>query len=170
MPRKMGSFDVNNEEKAPSDANKRGRGFGRGKTVQGEEFSGTSKALIALQVKFDCRDGNEGGQLSKCLRLTTAYLSTKIEGGVDIEMLIRNKKVFELAWPDLVGPNPAATKAMLQAEYGMRAKRVEKIRINLSTAYGLVIGQCTDYLRLCLEGQEKWEATSNECDLLGILN
>ena len=46
---------------------------------------------------------------------------------------------------------------------------MEKLRINLSTAYGLVIEQCTDYLRLRLEGQEKWEATSNECDLLGIL-
>ena len=45
-----------------------------------------------------------------------------------------------------------ATKAMLQAEYETRAKGVEKLRINLSTAYGLVLGQCTDYLRSRLEG------------------
>ena len=64
----------------------------------------------------------------------------------DVEMLIRNRKVFKLAWPDPVEPNPAATKAMLQAEYGTRAKRVEKLRINLSTAYGLVLRKCTDYL------------------------
>ena len=32
-----------------------------------------------------------------------------------------------------------------------------------------MLGQCTDYLRSCLEGQEKWEATSNERDLLGLL-
>ena len=44
-----------------------------------------------------------------------------------------------------------ATKAMLQAEYGTRSKRVEMLRINLSTAYGLVLGQCTDYLRSRLE-------------------
>ena len=76
--------------------------------------------------------------------MTTAYLSTKIEGGGDVETLIRNGKVFEPAWPDPVGPNPAATKAMLQAEYKTRTKRVEKLRINLSTEYDLVLGQCTD--------------------------
>ena len=46
---------------------------------------------------------------------------------------------------------------------------MEKLRINLSTAYGLVLGQCTDYLRSRLEGQDKWEATSNERDLIGLL-
>ena len=58
-----------------------------------------------------------------------------------------------MAWPEPVGPNPAATKAMLQAEYGTREKRVEKLLVNLSTAYGLVLGQCTDYPRSRLEGQ-----------------
>ena len=87
----------------------------------------------------------------------------------DVKMSSRNGKVFEPAWPDLVGPNPVATKAMLQAEYGTRSKRAEKLRINLSTAYGLVLGQCTEYLRSRLEGQEKWETTSNERDLLGLL-
>ena len=58
---------------------------------------------------------------------------------------------------------------MLQAEYGTRSKRVEKLRINLSMAYVLVLGQCTDYLRSRLEGQEKWETTSNEWDLLELL-
>ena len=51
----------------------------------------------------------------ECLQLTTAYLSTKLEGSGDVEMSIRNRKVFEPAWPNPVGPNPAATKAMLLA-------------------------------------------------------
>ena len=83
--------------------------------------------------------------------------------------MIRNRKVFKLAWPDPVGSNPAATKAMLQAEYGTRVKRVEKLCINLSMAYGLVLGKCTDYLRSRLEGQERWEQTSNEQDLLELI-
>ena len=58
MPEKMGRFDVKNEEKVPSDANKRGKVFGSGNTVQREAFDGTSKALNTLQVKFDCREGN----------------------------------------------------------------------------------------------------------------
>ena len=58
---------------------------------------------------------------------------------------------------------------MLQAEYGTREKRVDKIRINLSTAYGLVLKQCTDYLRSRLEGTESWEQTSNEQDLLELI-
>ena len=58
---------------------------------------------------------------------------------------------------------------MLQAVYGTKANRVEKLRINLSTAYGLVLGQCTDYLRSHIEGQEIWEETSNERDLLGSI-
>ena len=58
---------------------------------------------------------------------------------------------------------------MLQAEYGTREKRVEKLCINLSTAYGLVLRQCTDYLRLRLEGQERWEETLNEQDLLCLI-
>ena len=103
------------------------------------------------------------------LRLTTAYLSTKLEGSGDVETLISNGKVFEPAWPDPVGPNPVATKSMLQAEYRTRAKRVEKLRINLRTEYGLVLRQCMYYLRSRLGGQERWEETSNERDLLGLI-
>ena len=98
-----------------------------------------------------------------------AYLSTKLEGGGDVKTSIQNGKVFEPPWPDPVGPNVAATKAMLQAEYGTRAKRVEKLRINLSTAYGLVLRKCTDHLLSRLEGQERWEKTSNELDLLELI-
>ena len=82
--------------------------------------------------------------------------STKLKGGGNVQTSIKNGKVFEPAWTDPVGPNPEATKAVLQAEYGTRAKRVEKLCINLSMAYGLVLGQCTDYLRSRLERQEKW--------------
>ena len=56
------------------------------------------------------------------------------------------EKVFETSWTEPVGPTPEATKAMLQAEYGMRAKKVEKLQINLITEYGLVLIQCTNYL------------------------
>ena len=55
------------------------------------------------------------------------YLITKLEGGGDVETSIRNGKVFETAWTNHVVPNPYATKAVLQAEYGMRAKRVENL-------------------------------------------
>ena len=47
-------IDVKSEEKTPSDANKRGKGFGGRNNVRREYFSGTSKALNALQVKSDC--------------------------------------------------------------------------------------------------------------------
>ena len=50
----MGNFDVRNEEKAPSDANKRGKGFVGGNNVRREAFAGTSEALNKLRVKFDC--------------------------------------------------------------------------------------------------------------------
>ena len=151
----MGRFGVKSEEKAPSDSNKRGKGFNGGNNVWREAFAGTSEALNALQVKFNCWEGNEGGRFSECIRLTTENLSKKLKGGGgDAKTLIRNGKVFESAWPDPVGLNLSATKAMLQAEYGTREKRVEKLRINLSTAYGLVLGHCTDYLRLRLKGQE----------------
>ena len=136
----MGRFDVKNEEKAPSDANKRGKGFGGGNNVWREAFGEASEAMNALQFKFDCGEGNKGGRLLECLQLTTAYLSTKIEGGGDVKTLITNRKVFEPAWPDPVGPNSVATKAMLQAEYGTIEKRVEKLRINLSTSHSRVIG------------------------------
>ena len=136
----MGRFDVKNKEKAPSDTNKRGKGLRSGNTVWREVFAGTSEALNALQVKFDCREGIEGGRFSECLRLTTAYLGTKLEGGRNVKTLIRNGKVFEPAWMDPVGKNPTAMKDMLQAEYGTRAKMVEELCINLITAYGLVLG------------------------------
>ena len=157
---------MKNEEKAPLDTNKRGKGFGRRKKVWREAFDGTSEALNALQVKLYCGEGNKMGRFSECLHLTTAYLSTRLEGGGDIKTSIRNGKVFDLAWPD-----PAATKAMLHVEYRTRENRVDKLHINLSTAYayGLVIGQCTDCLRSRLGGQEIWEATSNKRDLLGLL-
>ena len=105
----------------------------------------------------------------ECIGLTTEYLITKLKGGCNVETSIRNRKLFELVWPDPVRPTPAATKTMLQAEYGTRAKRVEKLRINLSTAYSLVLGHCTDYLQSRLEGQERWEKTSNKRDLLEII-
>ena len=56
----MGRFDVKNKEKTPSDANKRGNGFGGGNNVRREAFNDTSEALNTLQVKFDCGEGNGG--------------------------------------------------------------------------------------------------------------
>ena len=67
----MGNFDVKSKENTPSDANKRGKVFGGGNNVWREAFSRTSEALNALQVKFNCGEGNEGGRLSECIRLTT---------------------------------------------------------------------------------------------------
>ena len=61
----MGRSNVKNEEKAPSDAKKIGKGFGSRNTVQREAFAGTGEALNALQVKFDCRKGNKGGIFSE---------------------------------------------------------------------------------------------------------
>ena len=83
------------------------------------------------------------------------YLSTKLEGCGDVKTSIRNKKVFDPDWTDPVRPNLAAKNAILQAEYGTRTKGVEKLRINLSTKYGLVLVQCTNYLQSRLEGQDK---------------
>ena len=101
--------------------------------------------------------------------MATACLSTKLEGGSNVKTSIRNVKVFEPAWLYSVGSNPEATKAMLQVEYRTRPNRVENLGTNLSTAYGLVFGQCMNYLWLRLEGQDKWELTSNEQDLIGLL-
>ena len=53
-PGRMGRSDVKNEEKALSDENKGGKVFGGRKNVRREDFAGTSEALNALQVKFDC--------------------------------------------------------------------------------------------------------------------
>ena len=141
-------FYVKSKENAPLDTNKRGKGFRGGNNVRREAFYGTSEVLKALQVKFDCGEGSERGRFSKRIRLTTVYLSTKLKGAGNVKTLIWNGKVFDPAWPDPVRPNPAATKAMLQAEYRTRAKRLEKLRINLSTTYGLVLRQCTYYLKL----------------------
>ena len=93
----MGRFDVKNEEKTPSDANKRGKEFNGENNVQREAFAGSSMVLNTLQVKFDCGEGSEGGRFLECLRLTTAYVSTKLECGGDVKTSIMNRKLFELA-------------------------------------------------------------------------
>ena len=95
-----------------------------------------------LQFKFDCREGNKGGTILG-MPMTD---DSKLKGGGNVETSIRNGKVFKPAWLDPDEPNLVATKAMLQAEYKTRSKRVEKLCINLSTSYGLVLGQFTDYL------------------------
>ena len=43
-------------------ANKRIKELSSGNTVRREAFAGTIKSLNTLQVKFDCREGSEGGQ------------------------------------------------------------------------------------------------------------
>ena len=47
-------FDVKNQEKVTSYANKKGRVLGSRNTVRREAFDVTSKAFNAPQVKFDC--------------------------------------------------------------------------------------------------------------------
>ena len=71
----MGRFDVKNEEKAPSDANKRGKRFGGRKNVWREDFAVRSEALSALQVKLDCGEGNAGRRFLECIRHTRAQSS-----------------------------------------------------------------------------------------------
>ena len=45
----MGRFDAKSKEKTPSDANKRGKGFGGGNNVWIEAFFGTREALNASE-------------------------------------------------------------------------------------------------------------------------
>ena len=61
----MGKSDVNTEDKAPSGAYIKGRGFIRRNMVWREAFVGTSEALNTVQVKFDCGEWNEWGQFSE---------------------------------------------------------------------------------------------------------
>ena len=44
------------------DANRIRKGLGSGNTVRREAFAGTSEAMNALQVKFDCGEWNDGGR------------------------------------------------------------------------------------------------------------
>ena len=85
----MGKFEVNTKEKAPAGAKNKGRGFASRQAVRRGEFMGSNKALNTLQVNFNCGEGNEGGRFSECLRVTTAYLSTKLEGGGDVNTSIQ---------------------------------------------------------------------------------
>ena len=80
----MGEFEVKTEEKGPAGANRKGRRFASGHDVRREEFVGTIEALNMLQVKFDCGNRTEGGWFLECLRVTTAYLSTELEGGSQV--------------------------------------------------------------------------------------
>ena len=114
----MGKFEVETEEKAPAGANRKGSGFASGHAVRGEALVGTSEALNVIHVNFDCGEGNEGGHFLECLRVTTAYLSTKLEGDGDVETSLQNWKFFEPSWMNPTGPDPESMKSMLQAEYG----------------------------------------------------
>ena len=78
--------------------------------MQRDVFVRKNKAMNALHAKFYCGEGNKGGRLSEFLILTTACLSTNLEGGEDVKTSIQNRKVFELAWPNPVGPKSGATK------------------------------------------------------------
>ena len=64
---------------------------------------------------------------------------------------------------------PGIKKEMLQPNYRTHTKRLEKLRVKLSTAYGMVPRQCTDYLRLKLEIQENWETMPNKRELLTLV-
>ena len=59
----MERFNVKNEYKSPSDANKKGIRFSSRNTVCREAFAGKIEDINALQVKFDCGEGNRGGRL-----------------------------------------------------------------------------------------------------------
>ena len=94
--------------------------------------------MNALQVKVDCGEGNKGGLLSECLRVTTAYLSTKIEDSK-----------WESLRAGMAGPSRTQSsghKGHATGEAWHEVKEGGKILINLITAYGLVIGQCTNYI------------------------
>ena len=68
--------------------------------------------------------------------MTTSYLSTKLQDGGDVETSIMNRKVFDLAWPDSVGLNTVATKAMLQGYYNnLENKQRFKEQIEVLEAY-----------------------------------
>ena len=58
--------------------------------------------MNALQVKFDCGEGNKGGRFLECIWLTTAYLSTKLEGSGEVETSILE---LESIWAGTAGPS-----------------------------------------------------------------
>jgi hypothetical protein len=136
--------------------------------VREQKFSGKCDSLSGLV--YNCSDGKQSDRFNIVTKEIAEYIGREYPFGGDIRWKIQNLKLFKESEPsELAAASSILKKHLWEKCVDEYIKRENKLEENFQTAYSLVIGQCTDYMRAKFEAVVGYSDMENRSDLIALI-
>ena len=104
------------------------------------------------------------------MKRISEYVGTEYRNGGDIRSTIEQNAIFTIPMPLAPsGTNDEAERMILTKKVDAYVKRDSILDQNIQKAYSLMLGQCTELLKIKLKTTTDWMTVSTESDLLGLM-
>jgi hypothetical protein len=150
-----------------SEQQQNGNNIGKAGASKGPKFEGSIDKLNGYI--YDCTY-RQADTYTKTTKQIAVYVGRKYNFGGDVKLAIEKLQRPVLAIP--ADPSPTATeseKRIWLKRIDEFVKREAQLESNMTSAYSVVWGQCTDAIIAKLEARDNHEEISGSNDVLGLL-
>ena len=139
-----------------------------------KKFVGKEEGL-GDEFVYQVTSGSDASdQFTKTTEEIIRYSATKFKNGGDVERTLTDEAVMDIAMPNM--PNPEADGTLPQGpmmiwkmEAGMVLTRRQLLETNLTSAYALIQGQCSDAVLEKVRGQANYATIHRDRDPVALL-
>ena len=121
---------------------------------------------------FDCSDYQQVDKYVMTIKQIVEYVGVEYKQGGDICSMIENEQLFIVPTPAQSGNNLPTKwdQIIFKSEVESYAKCKSMLHENMQKAYSLILGQCTEMLKVKLKHAVTWELTSMAMDVLSLMS
>ena len=119
---------------------------------------------------FDCTSRTQTDQFVTTCREIAEYVGRTYKYGGDIKITLEKLEAYVIPRPERpVDIDDEIEKLIFTKEVDEYVKRKAFLRENMKTAYSLIWGQCSDFLKQKLKSTDDYETFNGEQDPVGLL-
>jgi hypothetical protein len=136
--------------------------------VRSPKFDGKCDSLKGFV--FDCVNGQQSYSYNVAIKEVAEYVGRDYVYGGDVHWTIENKKRFKVPMPADISTDASATnKRVWECRVDEFVKHDNCLTANLETAFSLVMGQCTEFIRTKLDALKDWKGIKDSFDLIRMI-
>ena len=157
-----------NEKQKPQTRRGDKESYNPGRTTHSPRFKDNSHDLGGYI--FDCRDNKQADIFVHPMKRIAEYVGTEYRNGGDIRSTIEQNLRFATPMPLAPsGTNNEVERMILTKKVDAYFKRDSILDENIQKSYSLMLGQCTELLKIKLKTTTDGMTVSTEFYLLGLM-
>jgi hypothetical protein len=119
---------------------------------------------------YDCSDGKQSDRFNIVTKEIAEYVGRQYRFGGDIRWTLKNLSLYSEEEPKECADATSTVKTrMWERRVDEFVKREDNLKENCQSAYSLVIGQCTEYMRAKLAATTGYQDMETKSDLIELI-